>query len=261
MNSRVYACMLGLGLMGIGRAETGIPPGAACLIKAYPQDICGFEGNELVFCDGTRLLYVVKPGVPEEPQGIRETDSLADLEDQMSQVYPKGPLRGAVRGNPGRLRYEPFFQKLYGSDSQAVSAQAVSLRWPDPQGEQVIQVSGRQGIPDKLTRIAQKLLSMDPTLIRYFKPIGGSMIWRMIQGTSRLSMHSFGIAVDLRQLYADYWRWDFDKRGKLSSTMPPNRIPEAIVLAFEEEGFIWGGKWQRYDTMHFEYRPELFCQP
>ncbi|NUM57423.1 MAG: M15 family metallopeptidase, partial [Bdellovibrionaceae bacterium] len=27
---------------------------------------------------------------------------------------------------------------------------------------------------------------------------------------------------------------------------------------FESEGFIWGGKWNHYDTMHFEYRPELF---
>ena len=26
---------------------------------------------------------------------------------------------------------------------------------------------------------------------------------------------------------------------------------------FERHGFIWGGKWHHYDTMHFEYRPEL----
>ncbi|MEJ2663631.1 MAG: M15 family metallopeptidase, partial [Spirochaetia bacterium] len=26
---------------------------------------------------------------------------------------------------------------------------------------------------------------------------------------------------------------------------------------FEKYGFIWGGKWYHYDTMHFEYRPEL----
>ena len=25
----------------------------------------------------------------------------------------------------------------------------------------------------------------------------------------------------------------------------------------EAEGFIWGGRWYHYDTMHFEYRPEL----
>ncbi|WP_265937085.1 M15 family metallopeptidase [Aliarcobacter butzleri] len=26
---------------------------------------------------------------------------------------------------------------------------------------------------------------------------------------------------------------------------------------FEKYGFIWGGRWYHFDTMHFEYRPEL----
>jgi hypothetical protein len=30
-----------------------------------------------------------------------------------------------------------------------------------------------------------------------------------------------------------------------------------VIRAFEEQGFIWGGRWARYDTMHFEYHPEL----
>jgi hypothetical protein len=34
-------------------------------------------------------------------------------------------------------------------------------------------------------------------------------------------------------------------------------VPFEIVLIFERHGFIWGGKWYHYDTMHFEYRPEL----
>jgi hypothetical protein len=36
-----------------------------------------------------------------------------------------------------------------------------------------------------------------------------------------------------------------------------NVIPHGIVDIFEKHGFIWGGKWYHYDTMHFEYRPEL----
>jgi hypothetical protein len=36
-----------------------------------------------------------------------------------------------------------------------------------------------------------------------------------------------------------------------------NRIPWEIVEVFEKHGFISGGKWYHYDTMHFEYRPEL----
>ena len=27
----------------------------------------------------------------------------------------------------------------------------------------------------------------------------------------------------------------------------------------EKHGFIWGGKWYHYDTMHFEYRPEIIA--
>src|SRR5690242_16362928 len=29
------------------------------------------------------------------------------------------------------------------------------------------------------------------------------------------------------------------------------------LYEFEQHGFIWGGRWAHYDTMHFEYRPEL----
>ena len=32
--------------------------------------------------------------------------------------------------------------------------------------------------------------------------------------------------------------------------------PAEIVEIFEKHGFIWGGRWFHYDTMHFEYRPE-----
>jgi len=28
---------------------------------------------------------------------------------------------------------------------------------------------------------------------------------------------------------------------------------------FEHHGFIWGGKWWHFDTMHFEYRPEIIA--
>jgi hypothetical protein len=30
-----------------------------------------------------------------------------------------------------------------------------------------------------------------------------------------------------------------------------------VIRIFESFGFIWGGKWRYYDTMHFEYRPEI----
>ena len=36
-----------------------------------------------------------------------------------------------------------------------------------------------------------------------------------------------------------------------------DRLSVAIARIFETHGFIWGGAWYHYDTMHFEYRPEL----
>jgi len=34
-------------------------------------------------------------------------------------------------------------------------------------------------------------------------------------------------------------------------------VPTPVVEAFERHGFVWGGKWLFFDTMHFEYRPEV----
>jgi len=45
-----------------------------------------------------------------------------------------------------------------------------------------------------------------------------------------------------------WWRIPYERRW-----MPP----EPLVRAFERQGFVWGGKWFYFDTMHFEYRPEI----
>jgi hypothetical protein len=87
------------------------------------------------------------------------------------------------------------------------------------------------------------------------RPIGGTLQWRRIARSRQLSAHAFGIAIDLNVALGHYWRW---QRPKLPLKWK-NRVPQAIVDAFEAEGFIWGGRWQHYDTMHFEYRPELFA--
>ncbi len=88
--------------------------------------------------------------------------------------------------------------------------------------------------------------------------------WRPILGTFSRSLHSYGIAIDIlpgRFTQAQvYWRWarqlglpwynlPYDQR-----MMPPMEF----VREFEKAGFIWGGKWRRFDTIHFEYRPEIF---
>ncbi|MBR5401023.1 MAG: M15 family metallopeptidase [Treponema sp.] len=88
--------------------------------------------------------------------------------------------------------------------------------------------------------------------------------WRIIDGTKRKSFHSYGIAIDIlprsqggKQIF---WSWAADKYPDTWMLVPlKNRWmpPDSVIKVFEEEGFIWGGKWVIYDNMHFEYHPEL----
>ncbi|MCR4938915.1 MAG: M15 family metallopeptidase [Treponemataceae bacterium] len=87
--------------------------------------------------------------------------------------------------------------------------------------------------------------------------------WRDIRDADRKSMHSMGIAIDFLPPKLNrhiYWRWTKDQKGEkwmltpLSSRWMP---PYEVINIFEEEGFVWGGKWLIWDNMHFEYRPEI----
>ena len=67
--------------------------------------------------------------------------------------------------------------------------------------------------------------------------------------------HGHGIAIDIALKHSDYWRNSSPEKD--GAYAYKNEIPMEIVRVFEKHGFIWGGKWHHYDTMHFEYRPEL----
>jgi hypothetical protein len=95
---------------------------------------------------------------------------------------------------------------------------------------------------------------LSKSMLQYVSKPAGTFNWRQIQGTRRLSAHAYGIAVDINVDKTHYWRWE-EARGV---TGYKNTIPYEIVEVFEKHGFIWGGKWYHFDTMHFEYRPEFF---
>ena len=87
--------------------------------------------------------------------------------------------------------------------------------------------------------------------------------WRVIDGTNRKSFHSLGIAIDILPVRITgeiFWSWARDKNPENWMLTPLSRRwlpPKKVVQIFEEEGFIWGGKWGIWDNMHFEYHPEL----
>jgi hypothetical protein len=87
--------------------------------------------------------------------------------------------------------------------------------------------------------------------------------YRFVDGTRTRSYHSYGLAVDLiPRGYGGrhpYWRWAMTKEPDWWAVPYERRWmpPPALVEAFERHGFVWGGKWLFFDTMHFEYRPEV----
>jgi hypothetical protein len=91
----------------------------------------------------------------------------------------------------------------------------------------------------------------------------GAYNWREIRGSQRMSYHSWGLAVDIQganpEDRAVYWLWE-RSRNENWMLIPPRqrwKPPDTVIRAFENEGYVWGGKWTFYDNMHFEYRPEL----
>jgi len=70
---------------------------------------------------------------------------------------------------------------------------------------------------------------------------GGSFNYRLMRGLNRLSMHSYGCAID------------FDPaRNGLGDTTPWLKECPLVLDAFAQEGWVWGGKWSRPDGMHFQ---------
>lgn len=240
-----------LPLVALARPAPPEPPAQLrCLARHYPVKPELHGGRWYgVTPGGERLLW--DDGRAKSP---RERIEAPDLEDTLSMPYPRGPIGSLTseEQDPGRARVEALLSAAYG----------VPRHVPLTTGRffgKAVRVHER--IAPALRRVIARLeaaVAREPSLRGYLTGCSGGYNVRHIKGTSRYSAHSWGIALDLGMAHANYWRW---QRG------PPtwrNRIPQAVVDAFEAEGFVWGGRWYHYDTPHFEYRPELLdpdCSP
>ncbi len=148
-------------------------------------------------------------------------------------------------------------KRLYGASGKAVSAKLARIDWFGSR----LPVTTAQGVDAALAKVRDDIAKLPAGVRKPALKSAGTFNWRRIAGTDQLSVHSFAAAIDLDTAYADYWRWSGGKSGGMPGDVPTyrNRIPMEIVEAFERHGFIWGGRWYHYDTMHFEYRPEMIA--
>ncbi len=243
--------------------------------KKYDYDGHAFyfklkEGPRTALCDdGRKLDYYDR------------MDDM-DVASIFSIPYTGGATsRPEVRQNwdPGRLLNEDLLKSVYGSNEAAARANLVKVSFLN----QTLSFSSQLGAAAALSHAGlqlQALTKIDQDAAKFLAPFfsakynlkGNTFFWRVVHGTPRLSAHSFGAAIDLLTGVGPmYWLWDEMKNHPKQAAqgeqayrhthfIPPGPpiFNQKVVDVMEANGFIWGGKWNHYDTMHFEYRPELF---
>jgi flavodoxin len=208
-----------------------------------------------------QFLYRYSPEPPAGPDGV------SPWQDEANQIISRRPSGSSyslyrLSVNSGAIR-SPLFAALWQvhDREEAFSRQKWInfLGWPVQIHQDIAAPLGRVE-----TRI-QELAKNDPEIQGWIKNLQSitGWNWRNVAGSTNLSFHAYGAAVDLlmknQSGMETYWQWTAAKGTDWRSVPAEKRQnpPVAAIRAFEEQGFIWGGRWPRYDTMHFEYHPEL----
>lgn len=222
------------------------------LVAAYPSVLASHDDKMLRWQDGT--IMPLSDGVENKP-----FDALlrqASIADQLRLPYPRGslPQPPAVDSDPGRFRNTALFTKMYGDCRRGeVTPHLVSLAWLPKTWGKLIRITAINGVDQQLRAISEEIDALPGTIKHAAYPIAGTYNCRAVADTGQPSPHSYGIAIDLNTAMSDYWFW----RPHNGPIAYRNRMPTEIVAIFGRHGFIWGGNWYHFDTMHFEYRPEL----
>jgi hypothetical protein len=225
-------------------------------MAAYPGVIAGVDGSDIIWRDGGRTKI-------DDGRGTKPFDDLLatpDLQDIFEIPYPEGELSApGVNADPGRARPQAFFEHMYGNCRTGdVEKNLVEVAWMPSRTRQKLKATRINGVAEKLAAISSELERLPRSYDVFLFPAAGTYACRAIAGSERASAHGYGIAIDLAVKRSDYWRWS--KPGGDGRYAWRNAIPFEIVRIFEKHGFIWGGRWYHFDTMHFEYRPELFVK-
>ena len=227
------------------------------LMLAYPEQIIDIEKDSndsiyIVMKNGKKILYDDKKEKTYDQKFFN-----ADLEDTLSDIYPLNMIDKVMDNNydPGRIRNYGFLGAMYGESKSEIekNLSSISTYYGTVMFSTVNKAS--EELKAALNDISNTLQrgSRDES---YVAPLSGGYNYRHIQDTGLLSAHAYGISIDLNRNDSDYWKWVSKEEGSKRIAS----YPQAIVEAFENHGFVWGGKWAHFDILHFEYRPEIILK-
>jgi D-alanyl-D-alanine carboxypeptidase len=219
------------------------------LVSSYPDWIAARTNEYLIMKNGVKFAF-------SDHRNDKSFNALLehpDVDDMFYVPYPAGtvPKPPPKDFDPGRVRFEPLFTAMYGDcRKNKVASKLRTIDWLSAHNGGRIAVTTVNGVDNALTEVSRELDKLPGEYFNFLIPINGTYNCRAIAGSSARSMHGFGAAIDLNAKQSDYWRWSKDPINPIWK----NRIPIEIVRVFEKHGFIWGGYWYHFDTMHFEYR-------
>jgi hypothetical protein len=235
-----------------GAPRPGIAAYLQRLVKAYPDWVASVDSEHVVLKSGATFAVSDR----RTDKTFDELIEHPDIDDMFYLPYPAGsaPQQPPKNSDPGRVRFEPLFVAMYGDcRKNEVAPNLTTVEWLPAHHGGHIAITAVNGVDKALTAALHELDALPSDLTKFLTPTGGTYNCRAVAGSNMRSMHAYGAAIDINTRYADYWRWSKDP----SAPVWRNRIPVEIVQVFQRHGFIWGGYWYHFDTMHFEYRPEL----
>lgn len=135
----------------------------------------------------------------------------------------------------------PIYQrdclKLFGNPLDSAFRYAwittTELNFPDRK----IKIQCHRVMVHPLAKAFQNL--WDTGQAKNLKTYDGCWVVRNARGSSFLSMHAFGLAIDINAAENPFHNDNF-------------AMTEKFAGCFEQAGFTWGGRWNNPDAMHFQ---------
>ena len=140
-----------------------------------------------------------------------------DIADMLAVPYPAGAAAAPPAKNvdPGRARNAAFFDKVYGNcrDGEVEKNLAI-VAWLPKKTKQRLPFSKINGAARALEAVSAELDALPASFDVFLFPSAGTFNCRVIAGTSRVSAHGQGIAIDIALKRANYWRNDAPRQGR-----------------------------------------------
>src|SRR5258707_11673804 len=188
MGARFWgAIVLVFSFAGFAEWPAAADPALDALIRAYPQQLAGYNSVYLIWRDGTRMPLSDGRSYKTAEEMLRHGSIL----DQIGLPYPSGASAAALnpQADPGRIRNRAFFDKMYGDCWRGeVAARLVPVVWLPHSWGRTVRVTAVNGVADRLAEVSEELDTLPASARRYVYPPADTYNCRTVAHTREPSI-------------------------------------------------------------------------